>query len=99
MQPLTYQKLTPDQIESELKTTNNWQINNGALTKCFPNKTYANGALNAMAITHLAEKLNHHPDIFLSYKELKISMVTHDAEGGLTAFDFELARRIDQISS
>lgn len=98
MPNLNYNKLNPDQIQSELKTTANWEIKDGALTKSFSNNGYARAACFAMAIAHLAEALNHHPDITLTYSQLTVSMITHDADGGLTTYDFELARRIDKIN-
>ena len=38
-----------------------------------------------------AERLDHHPDITLSWRNVGIALSTHSA-GGLTALDFELAR-------
>lgn len=41
-----------------------------------------------------AEELDHHPELFNVYDNVHIELTTHDADG-LTALDFELARRID----
>lgn len=41
-----------------------------------------------------AEKLDHHPDWTNVYKTVEVKLNTHDA-GGLTALDFELARRMN----
>lgn len=94
---LSYTKLTTDQIAQQLSTTNGWQVNEGALTKVFSFDQYANGVLFANAVAHIADDLNHHPDLLIGYGKVTVSMVTHDADGGLTAYDFELARRIDRI--
>jgi 4a-hydroxytetrahydrobiopterin dehydratase len=45
----------------------------------------------------LAEEMNHHPDIENSWNRVTLRLTTHD-RGGLTALDFELARRVDAIS-
>ncbi len=37
-----------------------------------------------------AEAAAHHPDIYISYNKVKITLTTHDA-GGLTQKDFDLA--------
>ena len=37
-----------------------------------------------------AEEMNHHPDLSISWSEVKVTLSTH-SEGGLTANDFELA--------
>jgi 4a-hydroxytetrahydrobiopterin dehydratase len=44
-----------------------------------------------------AEKLDHHPDWSNVYKTVDVTLSTHDA-GGLTALDFELARRMNRYA-
>jgi 4a-hydroxytetrahydrobiopterin dehydratase len=41
--------------------------------------------------------MGHHPDLTLSWSEVRISITNH-AAGGLTAADFELAGRIDALA-
>lgn len=94
---LTYDKLAPEQIASELMTVPGWTVEGGELTRVSELDTYQEVLVTTMIVGKLAEDLNHHPDMRLGYKQLAISMVTHDAGGGLTAFDFELARRINAV--
>ncbi|MDE3203406.1 MAG: 4a-hydroxytetrahydrobiopterin dehydratase [Acidobacteriota bacterium] len=47
-------------------------------------------------VADLAEELDHHPDMTISWTRVALSVTTHDA-GGLTALDFELARRVDAL--
>lgn len=93
---LSYDKLTADQIASESTSVPGWTVD-GALTRQFDFVSYKDGLVFAMAVGHIADKLNHHPDLLIGYQKVTVSMVTHDAGGGLTAFDFELARRIDRL--
>ena len=45
----------------------------------------------------LAEKENHHPDIYLhDYKKVKISLFTHEKQA-ITALDYSLAKKIDNL--
>ena len=44
----------------------------------------------------LAEKENHHPDIFISNNKVRLVLTTHKL-GGLTAKDFELASEVDRL--
>jgi 4a-hydroxytetrahydrobiopterin dehydratase len=44
----------------------------------------------------IAEKMDHHPDWSNVYSTVTIDLHTHDA-GGITAFDFELAQRINAL--
>lgn len=47
-------------------------------------------------VGELAEEQGHHPDIFLRWGKVKITIYTHKIEG-LTESDFILAAKIDQI--
>jgi len=47
-------------------------------------------------VGEVAEKENHHPDIFLSYGEVRLELSTHNA-GGLTENDFILAAKINEL--
>lgn len=44
-----------------------------------------------------AEKLDHHPEWSNVYKTVAVKLNTHDA-GGLTALDFELAKRMNRYA-
>jgi 4a-hydroxytetrahydrobiopterin dehydratase len=45
-----------------------------------------------------AEETNHHPDILLhGWNNVKLSLTNHSA-GGLTAVDFEMAGRFDELA-
>jgi 4a-hydroxytetrahydrobiopterin dehydratase len=45
----------------------------------------------------LAEKMDHHPEIFNVYNRVELVLSTHDA-GGLSERDVRLARAIDAIA-
>lgn len=94
---LTYERLTEAQIAELLPSVPGWTVEGGALTRSYSFSAYADGVLFASAIATVAERLNHHPDILIGYKQVTVSMVSHDAAGKLTAYDFELARRINTI--
>jgi 4a-hydroxytetrahydrobiopterin dehydratase len=54
----------------------------------------------ALAFTNragaVAEKQGHHPDVFLSYGKVRLSLSTHDI-GGLGENDFILAARLGRV--
>jgi len=54
----------------------------------------------ALAFTNeigaIAEELNHHPEIILGWGKVRVMTWSHDA-GAITARDYELAERIDQL--
>jgi 4a-hydroxytetrahydrobiopterin dehydratase len=47
-------------------------------------------------VGEVAESMGHHPDIFLTWGQVKLSLSTH-SKGGLTESDFVLAAKIDAI--
>lgn len=99
MAELNCEKLSDEEIGKELSTTDGWSVDDGALTKEFKFKKYKEGLVFGVAVGYAADALDHHPDMFIGYGVVRVSMVTHDAGGGLTRYDFELARRIDRLGS
>ena len=45
----------------------------------------------------VAEKLDHHPEWFNVYKNVEVTLSTHDA-GGLTERDIKLAEAMDKLA-
>lgn len=93
---LRYTKLTDAELTAAVADRRDWSVSDGMLTRLFEFKTYKEGLVFAGAVGWVADKLNHHPDILIGYGKVTVSTVTHDA-GGLTSYDFELARRIDAL--
>jgi 4a-hydroxytetrahydrobiopterin dehydratase len=94
---LRYVKLDDKEIASELAGVPKWSLENGKLTRTLEFKAYADAALFTAACARIADHLNHHPDILLTYSKVKIDVSTHDV-GGISPYDFELAKRIDRIA-
>jgi 4a-hydroxytetrahydrobiopterin dehydratase len=46
----------------------------------------------------VAEELDHHPDLRLSWRTVELTLSTHSA-GGVTGADFKLAARLDELIS
>jgi 4a-hydroxytetrahydrobiopterin dehydratase len=44
----------------------------------------------------VAERLDHHPDLRLSWRTVELVLSTHSA-GGVTAYDLALAKELDPI--
>lgn len=92
------QLLTEEQIELYLKDVPFWIRDGGKIIReiSCANFVAAIGIVNAVAV--LAEKHNHHPDIYIyGWNKLRLALSTHDM-GGLTEFDFKLAVEIENLS-
>lgn len=71
--------------------------NRDAITKKFVFEDF-NEAFGFMARAALiAEKLNHHPEWFNVYKDVEVTLSTHEA-GGLTDLDLKLVESMDKIA-
>ncbi|MDE1724641.1 MAG: 4a-hydroxytetrahydrobiopterin dehydratase [Thaumarchaeota archaeon] len=90
------QRLSEEQIKSELSRLQGWSVVNGKLHKdyIFDDFIDAFGFMSKAAI-HI-EKMNHHPEWFNVYNKISIDLVTHDA-GGITQNDVSLAKTLDLL--
>jgi 4a-hydroxytetrahydrobiopterin dehydratase len=93
------QKLSGQARDSALARLKGWREAEGrdAITKKFVFADF-NAAFGFMTRAALvAEKLNHHPEWFNVYKNVEVTLSTHDA-GGLTELDVKLAEAMDRIA-
>jgi len=66
------------------------------LEKSFTFPDFASALAFTNEVGALAEEANHHPDIYLSWGKVRVTLWTHTANG-LTEKDFALATRIEQL--
>ena len=64
------------------------------LKRSFTFSDFKNALEFVNIIGDLSETLNHHPDIFLTWGKVSITLSTHSVKG-ISELDIELARRID----
>ena len=90
------EKLDRNAVDKALAETAGWALadDGGAIERSFVFRNFSE-AFAFMARSALAaEKMDHHPDWSNVYKTVQVRLNTHDA-GGLTALDFELARKMN----
>ena len=73
-----------------------WEIADGKLERQFKFKNFRQGLEMTNRIGTLAEQEGHHPDIFLAWGKVKVTLFTHKVNG-LTEEDFILAAKIDRL--
>lgn len=88
--------LTSGQVEGELASMSGWTIEAGELAKEFRFASYLEGAAFVARLAERAEAMNHHPDLHLRWRKVRMNVSTHSA-GGLTELDFSLAREADRL--
>jgi 4a-hydroxytetrahydrobiopterin dehydratase len=89
-------KLTQAELDQTLIGLSGWSVRNGMLTKTYKHPSFPEAILFVNAVAHAAEILNHHPDIDIRYSDITLALTTHD-QGGITAKDAELARRVEAL--
>jgi len=89
-------RLTDEEIEQRLTGMDGWERDGDAIRKTFEGEDFMSSVKLVNALAPLAEEMNHHPDLEISWNKVTVSLSTH-SEGGLTESDFELAGRIDGL--
>lgn len=90
-------KLSVEEVKVYLHDFKGWEVIEGQISKTYEFGSYASGVMFASAVGHLADHMDHHPDMTVTYQKVKIALNTHDV-GGISLIDFELARRIEAIA-
>ena len=93
------EKLGPEAVEKALGALPGWTLaeDGGSIGRTFTFRNFSEAFAFMTRCALAAEKLDHHPDWSNVYKTVKVNLSTHDASG-LTALDFDLARRMDRFA-
>jgi 4a-hydroxytetrahydrobiopterin dehydratase len=89
-------KLSESEIQSRLAKLSGWTVENGEILRTFALPSFPAALVFVSTVGHLAEAANHHPDILIKWRNVKLTLSTHDA-GGLTTKDFDLAAQINAL--
>ncbi len=89
--------LSPDELAVAFKKLPGWREENNQLTKTFVFGSFPAALLFVGAVGALAEKQNHHPDMDIRFRKVRLSLSTHDAGGAITIRDTQLAAAIEQF--
>jgi 4a-hydroxytetrahydrobiopterin dehydratase len=83
--------LTPTEVELALRSLPEWTSDGMSLRRTYSFAGFPEAVAFVNRLVGPAEAQGHHPDIFVSYNRVTLSLTTHDA-GGITAKDLALAR-------
>ena len=93
---LSRDPLTPDDIECALRELDGWTGDVTALRRTVACPSFMDAIRLVEQVARAAEELDHHPDIDIRHRDVTFACTTHSADG-VTAYDVELARRIDSL--
>jgi 4a-hydroxytetrahydrobiopterin dehydratase len=90
-------KLGDEEIEDRLGELEGWTREGDTIVREFKLDDFQGSVDFINRLTPVAEDMNHHPDLQVSWNKVTVSITTH-SEGGLTENDFELAKSIDPLA-
>ena len=85
--------LTDAEVDAALAGLDSWYRDGDEIIRAFECASFADAVAFVVRIGFFAEAANHHPDIDVRWRTVRVALTTHDA-GGLTALDLDLATRI-----
>ncbi|MGA0334327.1 MAG: 4a-hydroxytetrahydrobiopterin dehydratase [Kiritimatiellia bacterium] len=90
--------LPPEEIDQALQSLPGWsrEAHPDRILKEFSFKNYHRTLAFVNAVAWIAHRMDHHPDLEVSYSRCRVFYSTHSA-GGITEKDLEAARRIEAL--
>lgn len=91
------EKFSTKELAQKMDKLNGWEIQGTEkIYKNFSFKNFKKALDFTNKVGAVAEEIQHHPEIYLTWGKVKIEILTHEADQ-LTQADFDLAAKIDQI--
>jgi 4a-hydroxytetrahydrobiopterin dehydratase len=90
------QKLSEAEIVERLPKAKDWERHGDMLVRTWQFPSFRRAIEFVNQVASFCEKSDHHPDMIVSYRTVRIEMSTHDA-GGITEADFALVGELNDI--
>lgn len=91
-------RLSEEEIAERLRELPGWRRSGDEITRTFAIR-YHGGVAMIVHVADVERLIGHHADIDLRWGGVRFGITTHDAGHKLTAADFDLAARIDEIAA
>jgi 4a-hydroxytetrahydrobiopterin dehydratase len=88
--------LADAEIMAALEALTGWTREGDEIVKTFDCGSFAAAIAFVVRVGFLAERADHHPDIDVRWREVRIALTTHSSHG-LTNRDLDLATEIEGI--
>jgi len=85
---------TVEEAQEALRPLPGWTLKDGMIEKVFHFKSYLAGLGFAYSVGTIAEEQNHHPDMLIGWRRVKMTFTTH-AIKGLSQNDFIMAAKAE----
>jgi 4a-hydroxytetrahydrobiopterin dehydratase len=90
--------LADAEISAALEALAGWERAGDEIVKTYEFATFADAISFVVRVGFLAEAADHHPDIDIRWRNVRIALTTHSANG-LTNRDLDLAAEIESIGA
>jgi 4a-hydroxytetrahydrobiopterin dehydratase len=87
-------RLSDEEIGAALERLPGWGREGDEIVKTYERASFPAAIAFVVRIGFLAEQANHHPDLDIRWRRVRVALTTHDA-GGLTRHDVDLATAIE----
>jgi 4a-hydroxytetrahydrobiopterin dehydratase len=75
-----------------------WERQGDAITREFELPSFGEAIAFVQRVAERAEAANHHPDLDIRYRKVRVTLTSHDA-GGVTDRDIALAGQVDEVAT
>ncbi|MEU9210963.1 4a-hydroxytetrahydrobiopterin dehydratase [Streptomyces sp. NPDC048415] len=95
---MAVEPLSQKEIEERLAELPGWSVDGDRLTRSYRLGSHFAATAMVVHIAQTQEELDHHSDLTLGYNTVTLTVNTHSVGGAVTALDFELARRVEELA-
>jgi 4a-hydroxytetrahydrobiopterin dehydratase len=88
--------LSAEEIDALRTLLPGWQVEGRELVKIFAFTSYLGGIEFVQRLAVAAEEMNHHPDLYVGWRQVTVRLSTHSAKA-LTQLDLELAQKAESL--
>jgi 4a-hydroxytetrahydrobiopterin dehydratase len=88
--------MSREDAQKYFKEIPGWALSRDSITKEFRFRSYLKGLKFAYSLGKVAERQNHHPDILIRWRKVRVTLTTHDIKG-LSENDFIMAAKAEKI--
>jgi 4a-hydroxytetrahydrobiopterin dehydratase len=90
--------LSDEDVQARLgELGDDWEKYGNSLRREFKFSDFSGAVDFVNRLTPVANEMNHHPDVFISWGLARVSLISH-SEHGITEKDFELAKKLDELA-
>ena len=90
-------RLTDREIDAALPTLAGWRREAATITRDFAFESYEAGVAFSVQAALYAQRIDHHPDLFITWRRVTVTWSTHDA-GGVTRRDLDAAAHVSRFA-